>query len=75
MWYAPISCSICFLVGALVSVLLKPQKLKILNPDLISPAFYRAFQYFPWLSYFVGQEKGFDDKIGSEYVRKLIRII
>ena len=68
MWYSPISCTICFIVGALVSILVKPQNIKILNPDLLSPAFYRAFNYFPWLAYFVHQEKNFESEIGSEYV-------
>ena len=68
MWYSPISCSICFLVGGLVSILSKPQNIRKLNPDLISPAFYRAFTWFPWLAYFVRQEKHFEVTIGRDYV-------
>ena len=72
MWYSPISCSICFLVGSLVSVLTKPQNIRKLNPDLISPAFFKAFKWFPWLSYLVRQKPHFQITIGTEYVRKFI---
>ena len=69
MWYSPISCIMCFLIGIFVSIISKPQNIKILNPDLVSPVFYRAFRYFPWLSHLVGQQKNFTEDIGSEYVR------
>jgi hypothetical protein len=47
---------------------MKPENIKKLNPDLISPAFFRAFRWFPWLAYLVRQEKHFETKIGEEYV-------
>ena len=68
MWYTPLSCSICFLIGALASILTRPQNIKKLNPDLISPAFYRAFRYFPCLAFLLAQKKYFEIQIGSEYV-------
>ena len=68
MWYTPLSCSLCFLIGALVSILTKPQDIKKLNPDLISPAFYRTFRWFPWLAFLLAQQKHFESSIGSKYV-------
>ena len=68
MWYYPLSCVICCLIGALVSALTKPQDLKALNRDLISPAFYTFFRWFPFLAYLIGQEKDFEAAIGIDYV-------
>ena len=68
MWYYPLSCLICFLIGALVSALIKPQDPKVLNRDLISPAFYTLFRWFPFLAYLIGQEKDFEAEIGIDYV-------
>ena len=68
MWYFPLSCVFCFLIGAIISVLIKPQNPKKLNRDLISPAFYTFFRWFPFLAYLIGQEKDFEADIGIDYV-------
>ncbi len=47
MWNAAIACMFCFVVGAVISLLYKPQDPKKLNPELISPGLYSMFSFWP----------------------------
>ena len=65
----------CFVIGAIISALIKPQNPKKLNRDLISPAFYTFFRWFPFLACLIGQEKDFEADIGIDYVSVLVSYI
>ncbi len=47
MWNAAIACMFCFVVGAAVSLIYKPQDPKKMNPELISPGLYSMFKFWP----------------------------
>ena len=68
MWYTPLSCIVCVIVGVVVSAATKPQNIKKLNPDLISPLFFNVLRICLCLAILLFQKKHFESEIGSEYV-------
>ena len=75
MWYTPMSCILCVILGVAVSVITTPQNIKQLNPDLISPLFFNVLRKCPSLANLLFQKKYFESEIGSEYVSILLTTI
>ncbi len=65
LWFSPISCFVCFFVGALVSYPTGFQDPKKLNPILVSPKFAWLFAWWPRPVSNFFKDLG----IGDEYVR------